>query len=74
MIYLDNAATTRMADEAVEAMLPFLKENYGNPSAVHSMGAAAKKALNQARRALASAIGAGQEEIFFTAGGTESDN
>lgn len=74
MIYLDNAATTRLADEAVAAMLPFLKENYGNPSAVYSLGAAAKKAVNQARRTVASAVGAGQEEIFFTSGGTEADN
>lgn len=74
MIYLDNAATTRTAPEVVEAMLPFYTENYGNPSAVYSLGSAGKKAVNEARRAIAAAIGASQEEIYFTAGGTEADN
>lgn len=74
MIYLDHAATTRTAPEVVEAMLPYLTENYGNPSAIYSAGAAAKKAVNRARRTLAEAIGAEQNEIFFTSGGTEADN
>lgn len=74
MIYLDNAATTRTAPEAVEAMLPYLKEQFGNPSAVYSIGSAAKKAINQAKRTIAGAIGARQEEIYFTSGGTEADN
>lgn len=74
MIYLDNAATTRTAPEAVEAMLPFLTENYGNPSAIYSLGSGAKKAVNQAKRTIAGAIGARPEEIYFTAGGTEADN
>lgn len=74
MIYLDNAATTKPAPEVVEAMLPYLRECYGNPSAIHSLGSAAKKAVNRARRTIADAIGAGQEEIFFTSGGTEADN
>lgn len=74
MIYLDNAATTKTAPEAVEAMLPYLAENYGNPSAIYSLGSAAKKAVNQAKRTIAGAIGAKQEEIYFTAGGTEADN
>ena len=74
MIYLDNAATTRTAPEVVEAMLPFYTENYGNPSAVYSLGSAGKKAVNEARRTIAAAIGANQEEIYFTAGGTEADN
>ncbi len=74
MIYLDNAATTRTAPEVVEAMLPYFSENYGNPSAIYSIGSAAKKAVNQARRTIAAAIGAKQEEIYFTAGGSESDN
>lgn len=74
MIYLDNAATTRTAPEAVEAMLPFLTENYGNPSAIYSLGSGAKKAVNQAKRTIAGAIGAKPEEIYFTAGGTEADN
>lgn len=74
MIYLDNAATTRTAPEVVEAMLPYFREQYGNPSAIYSLGSGAKKALNQAKRTIAGAIGAKQEEIYFTSGGTEADN
>lgn len=74
MIYLDNAATTRTAPEVIEAMLPYFGEQYGNPSAIYSLGSAAKKAVNQAKRAIAAAIGAKQEEIYFTSGGTEADN
>ena len=74
MIYLDNAATTRTAPEVVEAMIPFFTEMYGNPSAIYSLGSAGKKAINEARRTIAGAIGAKQEEIYFTAGGTEADN
>ncbi len=74
MIYLDNAATTKTAPEVIEAMLPYFGEQYGNPSAIYSLGSAAKKAVNQAKRAIAAAIGAKQEEIYFTSGGTEADN
>ncbi len=74
MIYLDNAATTKTAQEAVEAMLPYFTENYGNPSAIYAPGSAGKKAVNEARRAIAGVIGAKQEEIYFTSGGTEADN
>lgn len=74
MIYLDNAATTRTAPQAVEAMLPYFCEQYGNPSAVYSLGSSAKKAVNRAKRTIAGAIGAKQEEIYFTSGGTEADN
>ncbi len=74
MIYLDNAATTKTAPEVVEAMLPYFTENYGNPSTVYGLGSAAKKAVNQARRTIADAVGAKQEEIYFTAGGSEADN
>ena len=74
MIYLDNAATTRTAPEVLEAMLPYFTENYGNPSTIYALGSAAKKAVNQARRTIAEAIGAKQEEIYFTAGGSEADN
>lgn len=74
MIYLDNAATTKTAPEVIEAMLPYFGEHYGNPSAIYSLGSAAKKAVNQAKRTIAGAIGARQEEIYFTAGGTEADN
>lgn len=74
MIYLDNAATTRTAPEVVEAMLPFFSEYYGNASSIYTLGSASKKALNQARRILAGYLGAKQEEIYFTAGGSEADN
>lgn len=74
MIYLDNAATTKTAPEVVEAMLPYFTENYGNPSTIYSLGSTSKKAVNEARRTIADAIGAKQEEIYFTAGGSESDN
>lgn len=74
MIYLDNAATTKTAPEVVEAMLPYFGEAYGNPSAIYSLGSAGKKAVNEAKRSIAKLINAGQEEIYFTAGGTEADN
>ena len=74
MIYMDNAATTRTAPEVVEAMLPFFSENYGNASSIYTLGSVSKKALNQARRTLAEYLGAKQEEIYFTAGGSEADN
>ena len=74
MIYLDNAATTRTAPEVVEAMLPYFGELYGNPSAIYSLGSTGKKAIGEARRTIAGAIGAKQEEIYFTSGGTEADN
>lgn len=74
MIYLDNAATTRTAEEVVEAMLPYFAEQYGNPSAVYTLGSAAKSAVNRAKRTIAAALGAKWEDIYFTAGGTESDN
>ncbi len=74
MIYLDNAATTKTAPEVVESMLPYFTENYGNPSTIYSLGSTSKKAVNEARRTIADAIGAKQEEIYFTAGGSESDN
>ena len=74
MIYLDNAATTKTAPEVVEAMLPFFSEYYGNASSIYTLGSASKKALNRARRTLADYLGAKQEEIYFTAGGSEADN
>lgn len=74
MIYLDNAATTKTAPEVVESMLPYFTEYYGNASAIYSLGSAAKKAVNEARRTIAASINAKQEEIYFTAGGTEADN
>jgi cysteine desulfurase len=73
-IYVDNAATTAVSEKALSAMLPYFRENFGNPSSIHRLGQEAQKALEQARRAVASAIGAFNNEIFFTSGGTESDN
>ena len=73
MIYLDNAATTKPAEEVIEAMLPYLREHFGNASAVYSLGSAAKKEVNQAKRTIAEVLGAKPEEIYFTNGGTESD-
>ncbi len=74
MIYLDNAATTKIEDVSFNAMLPFLKEEYGNASAVYEIARRSKKAVFEARKQCASLIGAGTSEIFFTSGGTESDN
>lgn len=73
-IYVDNAATTKMRKSAVAAMLPFLEENYGNPSSLHSVGQAAANALRDSRKNIAECIGARTSEIFFTSGGSESDN
>jgi cysteine desulfurase len=73
-IYADNAATTAVSDVAFEAMLPYFRESYGNPSATHSCGTAAKRAVEDARKRVAESIGARINEIYFTSGGTESDN
>ncbi len=73
-IYLDNAATTRVADEVREAMQPFLEERCGNPSSIHSDGRVAREALERARRSVAASIGARPRRILFTGGGSESDN
>ncbi|MDO4261693.1 MAG: cysteine desulfurase NifS [Eubacteriales bacterium] len=74
MIYLDNAATTKTAPEVVEAMLPYFTELYGNPSSVYSFSQKSKEAITAARETIADTIGASPEEIYFTAGGSESDN
>ena len=74
MIYLDNAATTKTAPEVVEAMLPFFTEYYGNPSSVYSFASKSKEAVTRQREIIAGALGAKANEIYFTAGGTESDN
>ncbi|MDO5135673.1 MAG: cysteine desulfurase NifS [Eubacteriales bacterium] len=74
MIYLDNAATTRTAPEVVEAMLPYFTELYGNPSSVYDFAGKSKAAVTKAREKIAAVLGAKKEEIYFTAGGTESDN
>lgn len=74
MIYLDNAATTQTYEEVVQEMLPFFTELYGNPAAVYGFAGAAAKGVAKARREIAELIHAKPEEIYFTAGGTESDN
>ncbi|HIX98124.1 MAG TPA: cysteine desulfurase NifS [Candidatus Dorea intestinigallinarum] len=74
LIYLDNAATTKTAPEVVEAMLPYFSENYGNPSSVYSFASKNKDAVTEQREIIARVLGAKTNEIYFTAGGTESDN
>ena len=73
-IYLDNAATTRTAQEVVDAMIPYFTENYGNPSSIYELGQRSKEAITTAREQIAEVIGAKPEEIYFTAGGSEADN
>lgn len=74
IIYLDNAATTRTAPEVVDAMLPYFTEKYGNPSSVYGFAAENKEVISRQRRVIAEVLGAKENEIYFTAGGTESDN
>ena len=74
MIYLDNAATTKTAPEVVEAMLPYFTEMYGNPSSIYDFASKSKEGVSKARGQIADALGAKKEEIYFTAGGSESDN
>ncbi|MBQ6421823.1 MAG: cysteine desulfurase NifS [Clostridia bacterium] len=73
-IYADNAATTRLSDAALQAMIPFLTDNYGNPSSLHSVGQRANEALTAARESVAGSLGAQPREITFTSGGSEADN
>ena len=74
LIYLDNAATTKTSPEVVEAMLPYFTEHYGNPSSVYGFAAANKEVITKQREIIAGVLGAKGNEIYFTAGGTESDN
>lgn len=74
LIYLDNAATTKTAPEVVEAMLPYFTEKFGNPSSVYGFAAGNKEAISRQRDRIAEVLGAKGNEIYFTAGGTESDN
>lgn len=73
-IYMDNAATTAVSPEVLQAMLPYFCDVYGNPSSIHSTGRDARRAVDAARKQVAAAIGAQPSEIYFTAGGSESDN
>lgn len=73
-IYLDNSATTRQYDQVTQAMTRAMEELYGNPSSLHAMGLAAEKEVRKARKAVAASLGAKEEEVIFTSGGTESDN
>lgn len=73
-IYADNAATTAMSDAAIRAMMPYLKEVYGNPSSLHTSGQTAKEALERARADIGGCLNADPREIYFTSGGSESDN
>lgn len=74
LIYLDNAATTKTSEEVVAAMLPYFTEYYGNPSSVYEFAQASKKAVSESRRTIAETLGAQENEIYFTAGGSEADN
>ncbi len=73
-IYADNAATTRLSDTALKAMLPYMQEEYGNPSSLHSVGQRAQEALTEARARIAARLGCQPTEVIFTSGGSEADN
>ena len=73
-IYLDNAATTPMSEEVIDAMLSVMKNHYGNPSSIHSIGQEAKSLIEEARRKAAESLGVSPSEIIFTSCGTESNN
>ena len=73
-IYLDNAASTPVADEVIEEMIPFMKHQFGNPSSIHKLGRETTRAIQLARKRVAALIKASPREITFTSGGTESDN
>ena len=73
-VYLDNAATTQIDPEVIEAMLPYLKEHFGNPSSIHSYGRLTRTGIEQARKTVAKLLNVSPSEIFFTSGGTEANN
>lgn len=73
-VYLDNAATTAMDDRVIEAMIPYMRNHYGNPSSVHSHGREVRSAIEKSRKKVAELLHASPSEIFFTSGGTEADN
>ena len=74
IVYADNSATTNISDEVFEAMLPYLKDQYGNASSIYKLGRDAQKAIEESRAKVAKALNADPKEIFFTSCGTESDN
>ena len=74
IVYMDHAATTRVREEVLEAMLPFLRESFGNPSSIYSLAQQAREAVDESRETIADALGGRASEIVFTSGGTESDN
>ena len=73
-VYADNAATTKMSTVALNAMMPYMTEIYGNPSSLHAVGQEAKEALEDARARVAKCLGCEPREIYFTSGGSEADN
>ena len=73
-IYFDNAATTPLDKEVLDAMMPYLTENFGNPSSIHSYGRKTRAAIEGARKIVAKTLNVSPSEIFFTSGGTEADN
>ena len=73
-VYLDNAATTQMDPAVLDAMLPYMKEHFGNPSSIHAYGRETRAAIEKARKRIASILSVSHGEIFFTSGGTEANN
>ena len=74
MIYFDNCATTPMAAEVIETVTDYMKTSFGNPSSRHALGLEAEKIVTSSRRDVAKALGVTPDEVYFTSGGTESDN
>jgi cysteine desulfurase len=74
MIYMDHAATTQVREEVLEAMLPYLRGSYGNPSSIYTLAQEARKAVDESRETIARILGCRVSEVVFTSGGTESDN
>lgn len=74
LIYMDNAATTKVSESVLEGMIPYFRENYGNPSSIYSLGQVSKKAITESREKVAKVLNAEPREIFFTGSGTEADN
>jgi len=72
IVYLDNSSTTKQYDSVTETMLRYMKDDFGNPSSLHSLGMSAEQALKEARKAVSGAIGFSAGEVFFTSGGTEA--